>query len=456
MSKAQSTIQIHQPVQLTGLMTNLEDRLRRIVGASGSNNAVHTSRLNPSTYLEACCTASNRVSTDDKDAYFTFLDLIHRIRSAVNAFASRLRAAACERIYLTALIDIMAMRPSAVLRGNYRVRFSAREAEEFISLSASSCTAARRGLVEKGLIAIDGDQIDLSPFIETLQPFLAPATGTHQVTEKTVSLSKKSEALPENRSHSNTLISNVPLKKETVRIGEADDLFSREAIKETIALSPKLQKAIGDMLGCDYREAQNDEIMKVLEPVTRDILYDGPDFCYARAWKYGLKHHGIRTLTALVATLEGREKNHPGKWFWSLINRKKLDVTSNIRSLVVARENAQLAEEAAVTAAVERQKRDAIANRQAELSKIALSAIDDLKASGELPASEYFWMTAANQFQIKVDDNVVRLAIRPTTHKTERSTLETIARLVAERFGSLKTIYDFGSFAGIPSVSSFR
>lgn len=452
MKTAHSTMQYPQPTSMNGLIGNIEEHLKRIVGATRSNNLSRSSRLSPSTYMEACYNASDRYRSEDRAKHYEFLDFIHRIRCAINAFASRMQAAACERTYLSALIDVMVLRPSAVLRGNYQVRLSAREAEEYVCLSASSCTAARRGLVEKGLISIEGDQVDLSPFIEALQPLFEPVKQEKKGAEKSVSLPKDQAPLPKNKDLPLTV--NVPFKKETITMFGNEDLFSREAVKETIALSPKLQKAIEDLLGCDYRDAPDDEIVKVLRAAAINLLPVGYD--NGRAWDRGIRHHGLRTLAILVAALESTGISHRGKWFWGLVKRETVDVSSNLRKLVSARDEKTNAQASAATAIVKREVRTATNERHAEICKIALSALDELKASGKVEADEYFWMTAPSKFQIKVEDNVVKIAIRQSTRNNDKSTLRIIAEAVAERVGYTKTIYYFGEFAGIDSLSAFR
>ena len=453
MTEIKANVGRPQPEDVVTFMTDIQAEQQRILGAGHSRNLVAGRGLIPSTYIAACLNAADRAKNDNRERYYSFLDFIHRVRCAINSLATKLGAAASERTYLAALVDMLAIQPSLVLRGNYQVCLTARDAGNYVALSSSSCTAARNSLIAKGLIVIDGDRVDLSPLIETLEPVLSDMAGAARPLDIQEAPPAEREALPESGRPRSNVKSNVPIEK-TVTVDRSDDLFTDEAIRETISLSPRLQHGIENLISCDIRDASTKDILRAIPSVSNSLL-GSDDFDYSRAWKrHGWVKHGLHALSALVAALELPQRE-PGKWYWHLLSRDKLDASSNIRKLIASRQEAQRAAERAMVARKASDDQARSAERQSVLAQRALKALEEVRASGAVSASDVDWTMAPARIYAKDNGSVVSWALRCSSNSTEKTTLVSIAKAVSERLQLPKFDYQFGVFAGTGSLSSY-
>lgn len=454
MTLSHINVQPQQPFDVAAFIAGIQTEQRRIMGVCRSRNIGNSQRLAPATYIASCLNAADRELDDNPERFNAFLQFIYRVRSAINSLATHLGAAASERTYLTALIDVLQLNPLSVLRGNYRVRLSAKEAGELVSLSPSSCTTARNGLSAKGLILADGDHIDLAPLIETLAPIMldTAVSRLHQIQE---SIPVICDPMPESGTTGSNVIVSVSSKEKTMTIGSSPDLFADEAIRSTIELSPKLKQTIEDLLCSDIRDCGTDEILASLGKAANSI-FDG--WNYETAWAtHGWKKHGLQALSALVAAVEApRGKvESPGRWLWGLLKLPKLDASSNINGLIASREKARKQALSLANAKKAEEERARVRSRQAVLARSALAALDDMRATRAITASDHHWMMLPDRIQILDDGERIRVCLRKPINKDDAYSCEAIVKLLSSRLFPSGFIYQIGTIAGTPSISAF-
>lgn len=439
------------------LLHDLESQLRRTAGNNIEPRAHLSGSITPVTYLEACDAAARQSKSVDPQRYAKFCEFVYFVRTALNALATKLKSSSSERSYLTALIDQFSLRPLAVMAGNFVVRLSAKDAEGYVGLSQSTCTNVRRSLSEKGVLIVSGDMIDLAPLIETIRPLISSNEIDLPVPEIGGRVDESCEPLPDFVTPGPNVISNVHKNTFTVKVPE--DLFSRQAIKETIALSPKLTMALDDHFGKDHTSEPIETILDAMPNVAHSLLTDGSHFDYRVAWNSCRKRHGLYAFAFLLAAIEGRKKTHAGKWFFSMMkgkSREEIDLSPNIFALRDDRDRAIQAAKDSERLRLDRETRDSALARQQELSKRALKLLAAAKASERFDAEKAFWLTVPDRIQVKEQDGVILFALRAYRNKQRDKTMVEIVEHIMNDFNDAKSHYVFGSLAGTKSLSAFE